>query len=111
MATQPRPEYTTRGKARLDSALPRPRLRIRLRAAFGVNARADVLAALFSNAFDRWVAQLVDSLRNPSRNLGAGVASTPEDGSRICLDLRQQGVDVGGGVEPIVSAPAQVAVA
>ncbi len=46
MATQPRPEYTTRGKARLDSALPRPRLRIRLRAAFGVNARADVLAAL-----------------------------------------------------------------
>ncbi len=67
MATQPRPEYTTRGKARLDSALPRPRLRIRLRAAFGVNARADVLAALFSNAFDRWVVQLVDSLRNPSR--------------------------------------------
>lgn len=46
MATQPRPEYTTRGKARLDTALPRPRLRIRMRAAFGVNARADVLAAL-----------------------------------------------------------------
>ena len=46
MATQPRPGYTARGKARLDSALPRPRLRIRLRAAFGVNARADVLAAL-----------------------------------------------------------------
>lgn len=46
MATQPRPDYTTRGKARLDSALPKPRLRIRLRAAFGVNARADVLAAL-----------------------------------------------------------------
>ena len=46
MATQPRPGYTARGKARLDSALPRPRLRIRLRTAFGVNARADVLAAL-----------------------------------------------------------------
>ena len=46
MATRPRPGYATRGKARLDSALPRPRLRIRLRAAFGVNARADVLAAL-----------------------------------------------------------------
>ena len=46
MATQPRPGYTARGKARLDSALPGPRLRIRLRAAFGVNARADVLAAL-----------------------------------------------------------------
>lgn len=46
MATQPRPDYTSRGKARLDSARLRPRLRIRLRAAFGVNARADVLAAL-----------------------------------------------------------------
>jgi hypothetical protein len=48
MATQPRPEYATRGKARLDSARSRSRLRIRLRAAFGVNARADVLAALLS---------------------------------------------------------------
>ncbi len=46
MATEPRPQYATRGKARLDSARSRPRLRIRLRAAFGVNARADVLAAL-----------------------------------------------------------------
>ncbi len=48
MATQPRPDYATRGKARFDSALARPRLRIRLRAAFGVNARADVLAALLA---------------------------------------------------------------
>ncbi|MFH0751805.1 MAG: winged helix-turn-helix domain-containing protein [Chloroflexota bacterium] len=48
MATLPRPDYATRGKARLDSALARPRLRIRLRAAFGVNARADVLAALLA---------------------------------------------------------------
>ncbi len=48
MATQPRSDYTTRGKARLDSALVLPRLRIRLRAAFGVNARADVLAALLA---------------------------------------------------------------
>ena len=48
MATQPRPGYVSRGKARLDSARPRPRLRIRLRAAFGVNARADVLAALLA---------------------------------------------------------------
>ncbi len=48
MATQPRPDYATRGKARLDSARSRPRLRIRLRAAFGVNARADVLAALLA---------------------------------------------------------------
>ncbi len=48
MATRPRPEYLSRGKARLDSARPRSRLRIRLRAAFGVNARADVLAALLA---------------------------------------------------------------
>lgn len=41
-----RPEYRFRGKARLESASSRPRLLIRLRAAFGVNARADVLAAL-----------------------------------------------------------------
>jgi DNA-binding transcriptional ArsR family regulator len=48
MATEPRPEYTRREKARLDSAESRPRLRIRLRAAFGVNARADILAALLA---------------------------------------------------------------
>jgi len=48
MATQPRPDYARRGKARLDSAQSRSRLRIRLRAAFGVNARADVLAALLA---------------------------------------------------------------
>ena len=48
MATQPRSHYTTRGKARLESALALPRLRIRLRAAFGVNARADVMAALLA---------------------------------------------------------------
>lgn len=48
LATQPRPEYASRGKARLDSGTSPPRLRIRLRAAFGVNARADVLAALLA---------------------------------------------------------------
>lgn len=48
MATRPRPDYTPRGKARLESADSLPRLRIRLRAAFGVNARADVLAALLA---------------------------------------------------------------
>ena len=48
MATEPRREYATRGKARLDSARTRSRLRIRLRAGFGVNARADVLAALLA---------------------------------------------------------------
>lgn len=48
MATRPRPDYVRREKARLDSAESRPRLRIRLRAAFGVNARADILASLLA---------------------------------------------------------------
>jgi DNA-binding transcriptional ArsR family regulator len=48
MATRPRANYKPRGKARLESAAALPRLRIRLRAAFGVNARADLLAALLA---------------------------------------------------------------
>jgi DNA-binding transcriptional ArsR family regulator len=48
MGTRPRPNYVRRDKARLDSAESRPRLRIRLRAAFGVNARADILAELLA---------------------------------------------------------------
>ena len=48
LATQPRPDYVARGKARLDSDVAPPLLRIRLRAAFGVNARADILAALLA---------------------------------------------------------------
>lgn len=48
MGTQPRPGYVSRGKARLTSAASRSRLRVRLRAGFGVNARADILAALLS---------------------------------------------------------------
>jgi hypothetical protein len=52
MGTEPRREYATRGKARFDSARTRSRLRIRLRAGFGVNARADVLAALLASPRD-----------------------------------------------------------
>ena len=48
MGTKPRPGYVSRGKARLTSAISPARLLIRLRAAFGVNARADILAALLS---------------------------------------------------------------
>jgi len=46
MASDPRPGYRSRGKARLEHLDSTPRLILRLRAAFGVNARADVLAAL-----------------------------------------------------------------
>jgi hypothetical protein len=48
LATQPRPGYERRTKARMDTATSPARLRIRLRAAFGVNARADLLAALLA---------------------------------------------------------------
>jgi len=50
LATQPRPDYVRRQKARMDVSHSRARLRIRLRAAFGVNARADVLAALLATS-------------------------------------------------------------
>lgn len=46
MASGPRPGYRARGKALLDHLDSAPRLILRLRAAFGVNARADILAAL-----------------------------------------------------------------
>ncbi|MDQ3690761.1 MAG: hypothetical protein M3406_12165 [Chloroflexota bacterium] len=46
MASDPRPGYRSRGKAHLEHLDSAPRLILRLRAAFGVNARADVLAAL-----------------------------------------------------------------
>ena len=48
LATVARADFGSRGKARMESATSPARLRIRLRAAFGVNARADVLAALLS---------------------------------------------------------------
>jgi len=71
LATQPRPDYATRGKARLDSALALPRLRIRLRAAFGVNARADVLAALLA---ERQVGLSVADLARQTRFTKPNVA-------------------------------------
>lgn len=46
LSLRPRPNYVARGKARLEAARSSARLNVRLRAAFGVNARADVLAAL-----------------------------------------------------------------
>lgn len=46
MASSPRPGYRRRGKAHLQHLDTTPRLILRFRAAFGVNARADVLAAL-----------------------------------------------------------------
>ncbi len=46
MATDARPGYRSRGKAHLEHLDSPPRLTLRLRAAFGVNARADIIGAL-----------------------------------------------------------------
>jgi hypothetical protein len=74
LATVPRLDYSPRGKARLESALPRARLRIRLRAAFGVNARADVLAALLNApAGDLSVADLARATRFTKPNVASAV--------------------------------------
>jgi DNA-binding transcriptional ArsR family regulator len=49
MGTVPRTGYVRRRKATLDDATSPARLVIRLRAAFGVNARADILAVLLAD--------------------------------------------------------------
>ena len=74
MATQPRPDYVRRAKARMDSATTRPRLRIRLRAAFGVNARADVLAALLAaSPHELTAADLARSTRFTKPNVASAL--------------------------------------
>ncbi len=74
MATRPRQDYVARGKARLDSAVARPRLRIRLRAAFGVNARADVLAALLASPrVGLSVADIARQTRSTKPNVASAV--------------------------------------
>lgn len=74
MGTQPRPGYESRGKARLSSAGSRARLRIRLRAAFGVNARADILAALLSaRSLEMNLADLARATRFSKLNVSSAV--------------------------------------
>ena len=74
MATQPRPDYQRRGKARMDTATSLARLRIRLRAAFGVNARADVLAALLAaSPHDLTAADLARATRFTKPNVASAL--------------------------------------
>lgn len=74
MATRPRSDYAVRGKARLDTAATPPRLRIRLRAAFGVNARADVLAAMLAApGMGRSVADLARVTRFTKPNVASSI--------------------------------------
>lgn len=74
LATHPRPGYVRRSKARLESAASNARLNVRLRAAFGVNARADLLAAMLS-APESWfsVADLSRRTRFTKPNLVSAV--------------------------------------
>ena len=74
MATQPRPGYERRGKARMDTATSLARLRIRLRAAFGVNARADILAALLAaSPHDLTAADLARATRFTKPNVASAL--------------------------------------
>ncbi|MBI3745559.1 MAG: MarR family transcriptional regulator [Chloroflexi bacterium] len=117
MATQPRPEYRSRGKARLDSARPPSRLRIRLRAAFGVNARADILAALLAapqNGLS--VADLARKTRftKPSTAFAAdalvlaGLLERRPGGNRRLLVLTTPG-EILPGIRPPIIQPDWVA--
>ena len=117
MATQPRLGYVSRGKARLDSALAKPRLRIRLRAAFGVNARADVLAALLVAPHNGLsVADLARKTRFTKPNIAfavdalvlAGLLEAHQVGNERRVTLREPG-DILPGLRPPVAQPDWVA--
>lgn len=117
MGTRPRPDYVRRNKARLDSAESRPRLRIRLRAAFGVNARADILAALLAaspgglNAADlarvtRFTKPSVASALDALLLAGLVTARAVGNERRFTLPPR---VPILPGLRPVVAQPDWVA--
>lgn len=117
MATLPRPDYATRGKARLGSALAPPRLRIRLRAAFGVNARADVLAALLGTPqVGLSVADLARKTRFTKPNVAfavdalvlAGLLGARTVGNERRLVLTKPG-EILPGLRPPITQPDWVA--
>jgi DNA-binding transcriptional ArsR family regulator len=112
MATRPRTGYVVRGKARLASATSRPRLRIRLRAAFGDNARADVLAALLAAPASLSVADLARTTRFTKPNIAfaiealtlAGLIETKSVGNERRLSLVKVGMLLPG-LRPPVAQP------
>lgn len=113
MATQPRSDYTIRGKARLETATSLSRLRIRLRAAFGVNARADVLAALLAAPrTGRSVADLARQTRFTKPNVAsaidalilAGLLDAQVVGNERRVSLTGKGV-ILPGLRPPVAQP------
>lgn len=116
MGTQPLPGYSSRGKARLTSAGSRARLRIRLRAAFGVNARADILAALLSaRSVEMSLADLARTTRFSKLNVASAVDALSLAG---LVDVRSVGneqrvrmgaVEILPGVRPPIPQPDWVA--
>lgn len=91
MAGVSRADYRFRSKARLENAKSRPRLLIRLRAGFGVNARADVLAALL--AFDEQgmtVAELARRTRFSKPTIASAIEALTLAG---LIESRQSGGD------------------
>jgi hypothetical protein len=109
MATHPRSPYATRGKARLESATAVSRLRIRLRAAFGVNARADVLAALLAApAAGLSVADLARQTRFTKPNVAFAVDALALAGlleARAVGNERRVALVRSGKLLPGLSAP------
>ena len=117
MGTVARSDYRPRGKARLDSAAAPARLRIRLRAAFGVNARADVLAALLA---DPRVAMSISDLARRTRftkpNIAlaidalvlAGLAEARPVGNERRIVLASRG-EILPGLRPGVAQPDWIA--
>lgn len=101
LATRPRDGYVSRGKARLDVARSRPQIRIRLRAAFGVNARADVIAALLDAPSGLSVADLARVARFTKANVQFAVDALVLAGA---IDARNV------GNERRVSLPARTSV-
>lgn len=113
MATRARLDYAPRGKARLDSAIAPPRLRIRLRAAFGVNARADVLAAVLgAPTIGLSVADLARRTRFTKPNVAlavdalilAGLLEAHQVGNERRVALTRDG-EILPGLRPPVAQP------
>lgn len=71
---RPRDGYRNRGRARLEDLEELPRLQLRLRAVFGVNARADVIGALLAQpAVGMSLADLARRARSTKRNVALTV--------------------------------------
>lgn len=69
-----RDDYRNRGKARLEDLDELPRLLLRLRAVFGVNARADVIGALLAQpTVGMTLADLARRARSTKRNVALTV--------------------------------------